>query len=201
MSLQFRTKGSSDPMYNPERDFAYSHTNMVRCIISGFNSGRWPEVFATLVAAVPREEGDSEMSHDDKCWEGLMSAKDVYCNFINICCEDPDENYVAVIARSGWGDVGAPYRFAWLAMLGVVMTGQLFTGLRDVTAYDQARNSDVAELLKNSHKSRLIHNYLSEGDDLRQDLREVGERLRNEDVSWDVIDRVISREKSKENVG
>jgi hypothetical protein len=198
MALQFRTKGSSDPMYNPARDFAYSHLTMVRCVIEAFNSDRWPEIFDTLCAAVPRNSLGSSTAHEDECWVKLLEAKDVYCSFINICCEDPEETYEDVIARSGWGDVGGPYKFAWLAMLGVVMTGQLFVGLRDTTAYDTPRSTDVEELLKNSHKSRVIHNFESAGDDLKQDLKAVIERLRDEGIDWEIIDRIVSREKGKE---
>jgi len=196
MALQLRPKGSDDPMYNPERDFAYSHTSMIQCVINAFNSDRWPYVFESLLALVPKEEGDTDEEHKDKCWEELVKAKDIYCQFCNICCEDSSESYEDVITRSGWGEVPGPYRVAWLSMLGIVMTGQLFTGLRDVTAEAIPRSTHVEDLLKHSHESRLIHNFLSTGDDLKSDLKAIVEKLRNEDVSWEVIDRIINREKA-----
>jgi hypothetical protein len=196
VGLQLRPKGSGDPMYSPERDFAYSHTSIVQCIINAFNSDRWPYVFELLVATVPKESTVTDEAHADMCWGELVKVKDVYCEFCNICCEDSDESYEDVIARSGWGDVPGPYRVAWLSMLGVVMTGQLFTGLRDVTAEATPRSTHVEDLLKHSHESRLIHNYLSTGDDLKSDLKAVVEKLRDEDVSWEVIDRIINREKA-----
>ena len=201
MGLQLRPKGSDGPLYNPDRDFAYSHTSMIQCVINAFNSDRWPYVFDSLLALVPKDSWDTKYTptdaeHADKCWEELVKAKDVYCELCNICCEDSDESYEDVVARSGWGDVPGPYRVAWLSMLGVVMTGQLFTGLRDVTAEDTPRSTHVEDLLKHSHESRLIHNYLSTGDDLKSDLKAVVEKLRNEDVSWEVIDRIINREKA-----
>ena len=102
-----------------------------------------------------------------------------------------------MIERSGWGNIEGPYQFAWLAMLGVVMTGQIFVGLRDTTAYETPVRTDVENLVKHSHKSRLVHN-LPASDDLKQDLKAVIEKLRDENVDWEVIDRIIAREKSRE---
>ena len=196
MGIQLRPKGSGDPMYNPDRDFAYSHTSMIQCVINAFNSDRWPYVFESLLALVPKDSAVTDEEHENLCWRELVKTKDVYCELCNICCEDADESYEDVVARSGWGDVSGPYRIAWLSMLGVVMTGQLFTGLRDVTAFEVPRSTHVEDLLKNSNASRLIHNYLSTGDDLKSDLKAVVEKLRNEDVSWETIDRIINREKA-----
>jgi hypothetical protein len=110
-------------MYCPERDFAYNYPRMVSCVIRAFNSELWPELLETLNKGYDGEN----------LWDEVCQAKERFCQFLDTCCQDPTENVEAVLKRSGFLDLHPSAQIAWCAMLGQVMTGQLFQGIRDVT--------------------------------------------------------------------
>lgn len=120
MTMQLRPRGSSGPMYSPERDFAHNYPQMIKCVIDAFNRDYWPTLIDTLGG--------------DPAFDAAVQAKDAYCKFVEICTDDPAESIDDVLTRSGFTAVPEVGRVAFLAMLGQVMTGQLFVGLRDVTA-------------------------------------------------------------------
>lgn len=123
MPISYNT-GPNQLMYSPERDFAYNYPRMVSCVIRAFNSELWPELLSTL--ATPEYSAEA-------LWDDVCRAKDRYCQFLETCCQDPTEKVGDVLKRSGFTDLPQPAQIAWCAMLGQVMTGQMFQGIRDVT--------------------------------------------------------------------
>lgn len=140
MTMSFRPRGGDGPQYAPERDFAYSHVRLIECCIRSWNLDLWPQL---------RQFCED---HETTIVE-LTAAKDAYCSYINKCCEDPQEKVEDVLHRAGWHEVPLLAQLAWLAMLGTVMTGQLFQGLRDVTLQGD-RPYGTEQLAMAGHEAR-----------------------------------------------
>jgi hypothetical protein len=134
--ISLRPKGSGGEMYAPARDFAYNYPQMLKCIVDAFNKDYWPDLLEDM--------GDDEKfdylaggdNPKDYVWEQTQKAEEAYCKFVSICTDDSEENVHDVLERSGFAEVDIRGQITFLAMMGQVMTGQLFAGLRDVTPAD-----------------------------------------------------------------
>lgn len=143
-------------MYAPARDFAYNYPEMLSCIIRCFNTEKWPELLDVTTEARFPVGPDPAMTLEERkeaTWDEICTAKDVYCEFLKICCEDPAENEDDVLRRAGWFDLHPAIQMSFLAMMGVVMTGQFFQGLRDVTPGGTVP-SEIAKLLQAGDNAR-----------------------------------------------
>jgi hypothetical protein len=148
-------------MYSPERDFAYNYPRMISCIIRCFNTEFWPELLQVLGANYP--------GGPDALWEELCETKDRYCEFLSTCCQDPNEKQPAdVLIRSGFMQKSPLAQIAWMAMLGQVVTGQIFQGLRDITPSGQQR-SKVVELMISAKSAAEALNKTSDKYSAEQD--------------------------------
>jgi hypothetical protein len=139
-------------MYAPERDFAYNYPQMISCIIRAFNINFWPDLLEQLETA----------NKDVAVWDETCKAKDCFCEFLNICCEDPEEKLPDVLKRSGFTDVHPLGQIAWFAMMGQVMAGQLFQGVRDVTPQG-TQHSTISELMQVAQTAARLFNKVPEG--------------------------------------
>jgi len=176
--LQYNT-GPGGLMYSPSRDFAYNYPQLVKCIINSFNVGRWPELVYTMSQAHYADRTLTE-EEDAFIWGKICEAKDVYCNFLNECCVDPDETVDQVLDRVGWNNLPEAAQITWLAMMGQVMTGQVFQGLRDVTYQGEGARSEVKELLQAGQAARRAMNGIdaeTEREVLELALKEAAEEL------------------------
>ena len=98
----------------------------------------------------------------------MCDANDVFPKFIAICCQDSTETFADVVVRSGWQNVPEVGKIGWLAMLGEVMMGQLFQGLRDITKEGSTAPSCMEQLLRSGFNSALWHNSNGDADELLQ---------------------------------
>lgn len=190
--LSIRPRGSDGPLYTPQRDWAVNYPHMIKCIASAFNRGFWPEVIEVVAAA--------KGSTIDEAWEELLKAHEAYRTFYKMCTEEPSESLDDVLDRCGWHSLTQAAKCGYLAMLGQVMTGQAFDGLRDVTPVggmsDMVRALD--ELAQSGFEGRRVMNNMTKGDDLKVDLATLVRLLRNEQVPWRVIKRIVRREMRNE---
>lgn len=124
--------------YSPERDFSYNYPRMVSCVIRSFNVEYWPALLEVLAKDYPGGK--------DALWQEVCKAKDAYCEFLNSCCQDPAEKVGDVLDRAGFTALPEEAKIAWSAMLGEVVTGQIFQGVRDVTAQG-TQSSSIVKLL------------------------------------------------------
>ena len=164
--LQYNT-GPGGLMYAPARDFAYNYPQMIKCIIEAFNKDHWPALLGVL----------GEGLDEDYVWGQAIAAKDAYCAYLNKCCEDPSESLEQVLDRSGWNGVDELGQIAFLAMMGQVMTGQLFQGLRDITYEGEGARSEVTGLAQAGQAARRAMNGISEADERTQLEFELNEAL------------------------
>jgi hypothetical protein len=156
MTFSYNT-GPGGLMYAPARDFAYNYPQMVACVRNAFNKETWPELLRLLTRYDEAMTGvGHELTYDgyeDRVWASLHEANVKFCAFLNICCQDSNEDFYAVLERSGWPDVPETGKVGWLAMLGLVMMGQLFQGLRDITKEGATAPSCMSELMKSGFDS------------------------------------------------
>ena len=134
MSLSLRPKGSSDPFYNPGRDLAYCYPKAVEEVAKRFNEHRWPELEALAA--------DAGVTFDQLC-----DAMDAYIAFLNIAHERPEEKIGECMVRSKWLAQPKAAQIAIVAMLGTVVTGQLFYAIRDTSSPDE-QNADIQAITK-----------------------------------------------------
>lgn len=137
-SFGMRPPGGGE-FYNPARDFAYNYPQLIGCVCRAFQSQYWPEVKAFVAAALDCPE--------EQAWDLLVDANEAFIRYINICCEDPTETVDELLVRSGFKSLPSAAQIGYTAMIGMVMAGQLFSGLRDVTPLGRTR-MDVSSLLK-----------------------------------------------------
>lgn len=175
-------------MYSPARDFAYNYPQLIKCIIDSFNADYWPQLTEVV--------GKAMDTSDDCAFDELCKAKEAYCQYINICCEDPTETVKDVLRRAGWFEIDDAAQAGWMAMMGYVMTGQLFGGLRDVTPEDQRARPEAEAMLEYGREARRVLNRVSKGDELKSDFRELMRRMREDGDSWENIEALVILQKT-----
>ena len=165
--LAFNTK-PGEPMYALSRDFAYNYPQMISMIIRCFNQEYWPELMRTYYDTCALMYGWSA----DDSWEKLVEAKDRYCTFINECWKNRGECCDDVLRRVGWLQVYPIVQAVWLAMLGQIMTGQLFSGVRDLylRADDSEPADDIDVLLAAGNRARQAMNHIDPEKESRREL-------------------------------
>ena len=145
MPLQYNM-GPGGLMYSPSRDFAYQYPAMIKRMRENFNHHNCPELEAVVEAGMlatfePKRPGDVPDVFGE-----LDKANVAYSRFLEICCENPEETVADCLERSGFNDVHPAAQFGWLAMMGTIMTGQMFVGLRDITTRGPTAVTDEQEM-------------------------------------------------------
>lgn len=206
MSLQVRqTPGG--PLLSPLRDWAYNYPQIIECIIRAFNQEYWPELHRLLT--VLWQDAHPQLDDEEAyaaAWDELLRAKDAYVAFVQLCAgqEDPQETLQQVFDKSGWTQIHPAAQAVWLAMLGQVMTGQLFMGLRDITTLGAGPGPEAQavltanDLLKSGMEARRILNRISVGQELTQDLSTLVRLCRDQGISWEALERLLRREQQLE---
>lgn len=172
--------------YSPERDYAHNYPRMVACVIRAFNHEFWPDLLNVLA-------GDFAPS-TDRLWEDVCKAKDCFCQFLNICCEDPKETVEDVLKRSGFTALPQAAQIAWMAMLGQVVTGQLFSGIRDTTPMGE-KNPTVLRLLQTGRDAARLMNGVPPGADteeLKRGFTLYAEALREAGVEQQEVRKLLT---------
>jgi hypothetical protein len=173
--------GDLSASFNPQRDWAHAYPRMIFCVSHLFDSEYWPQLFADLmllhrVKHPADAEGCTPEEFREKVWDLLCDAADRYVTIFKMCAggAEPVASMKQVYEGSGWLTVPSHVRAAYLAMLGEVMTSQLFDGLRQVTPQGKGPLPHIANLdmeLRNARQGRAISQFVSSEEDLRIDLR------------------------------
>ena len=190
-------------MYAPSRDFAYNYPRMITTIINCFSQNYWPELYNTYLemyrVAHDIDELEFEVNGDrynNTAFDELEKAKDVYCAFINEAHEDKAQGCTDALGEVGWGDVPTPAQVTWLAMLGQVVTGQLFQGIRDMRREDGTKSAEIEELLEAGHDARRFMNGVDASEEKRADveqlMRSATKRARAAGLSFDEIEELVA---------
>lgn len=157
----FQVPGGMDALgqqrmpYAPERDLVNQLPQMMKSIARFHNFRGWPQ----LVKMVADLQEISEEAANDQ----MVDAHDVFKEFLTQCCANCNENYNDVMRRVGWEKLSQPTRFGYLALLGAVIAGQLFTFIRDVSLNGEVPPNHIKPLLAfYVEQSRQLENGLTE---------------------------------------
>jgi len=138
---------------------------MIASCVRCFNVEFWPELIAQLVSSTGNTE--EEMIAE------IEKAQIAQLEFLKICCENPEEDIAAVYDRSGWNAVSPEAQLGWTAMMGQVIMGQVFVGLRDITAAGDGVRSPLQGLLNGLSESRRALNGVAADDEHKSVLAKV----------------------------
>lgn len=181
-------KQEGGKFYAPSRDFAHNYPHMIDTIVKCFNEDYWPELFALYTEMY----GQTSAAAFDE----LEKAKDIYCKFINESYKDPNECCDDVLRRVGWLDVPVETQTTWLAMLGQIMTGQLFAGVRDLyMATEIPLPADIEVFMEHGHDARRAMNKIDKTTEVKSDIaaafRESIREAREKGFSFDEIKELV----------
>ena len=191
--MQYNLPTAAD-MYAPARDFAHNYPAMIQSIIRAFNTDYWPALFGWLAEEYMRlNPDDTAEDCQNGAFDDLEAAKDVYCKFLSSCCEDPEESVEDVLTRAGWNQVPLPVQMAWFSMMGQVMTGQLFAGVRDLTPLGGkgGKIEEIKHFIEAGQKARRELNGIGEPVEVQNHLREAVRAVRGLGMTFDQIHEIV----------
>jgi len=170
--IQFNVQKGGD-MYAPSRDFAHNYPRMIEQVVRCFNQDYWPELYKLYVECYTssKHRGDGYeigAGASEEAFAILEKTKDVYCKFINESYKRPGECCDDVLQRVGWLDLPVAAQVTWLAMLGQVMTGQLFAGVRDLYMGGETP-ADFDVLMAAGHDARRAMNKIDKSVEVARD--------------------------------
>lgn len=188
-NISIRPK-SGGAVYSPQRDWVNCLPGIIKRVSLMFQQDSWPVVYDTVAAALGDTTGETTSAE-------LIKAHDAYHRFLTNCTKDCTQNIYDVLEESGFLDVAPAAQVGYLAMMANIFTGHIFEGLRDITQLGEVADpmKDLDRYNATGLDARRILNKMARGDDLKVDLATIVRLLRNEDVSWSTIDRIINRER------
>jgi hypothetical protein len=144
MTVQARLSEADMRLYNVNRDIAHNFGDVVREVAARLEDERWDALAAYL-----REH---EITMDQ-----LGEACAAFCKFVGGACDDPKENMEQVLRRCGWFDVPEEAQIALMAVLGTVLSGYFFAGVRDAAVAEDGGPSvklrDLREAGRRAHEA------------------------------------------------
>ncbi len=133
------------PLYNSKRDVAWNFRFVVEEVARRLEDGRWTELNNAVIFP-------NAVSSDE-----LGQAAESFITFVAGATADPKESMKDVLDRSGFTDLCPGAQVAYMATLGVVMSGIYFRGAREVTLGGEGPCSNTADLLAAGREAhRLI---------------------------------------------
>lgn len=118
------TGGVVKMTYCPGRDFINIYPAMFYNLAVQFDNGYWDKLI--IAAGIDADIVEAKNKVSDVM---LVVNK-----FIEQSCADETEGFTAVLTRAGWDTIDPKVQQLFTAMLGHLMLGQLFVGIRDVSA-------------------------------------------------------------------
>ena len=143
-SLQARLSQDDRRLYNTNRDVAHCFGDMMREVAARLEDERWKDLADLL---------KREMVGMDE----LGEACEAYCLFVASSVEDPKETMEEALHRTGWFKMSHTAQVAVMAMLGTVVSGYFFHGVREATLGGEGPASTLQDLrASGSRCSRLL---------------------------------------------
>ena len=125
---QFRPKGSTGPMYNPQRDLAYCYMPALEEAVKGLTVEAAPSWLKDI--AVEAEVTEDTLA---SAVQTLLNAHELFIT--DLAIREPAE----ALEKSGFLYLPPAVRILLLYRLGEVLMGGFFVAIRDVTRYGKLR--------------------------------------------------------------
>lgn len=133
MTLQARASEWDHRLYNVNRDVAHNFGDVMREVAGRLEDERWP-----VLVDVCKTHG---VTQDD-----LGRACEAYCLFVAAATEDKREGMTACLTRSGWYAVPEVAQVALMAIMGTVISGYYWVGVREATIGGQGPCASCQDL-------------------------------------------------------
>lgn len=146
MGLQARMSEADPRLYNPNRDVAHNFADVMREVASRLEDGNW-----AFLAALLEEKG---VSQDD-----LGRACQAACRWVASATENPKEKMGDCLVRCGFWDVPELANVALMAVVGTVLFGYYWVGVREATLGGQGPTltcQDLREAGRQAHQAMII---------------------------------------------
>lgn len=131
--LQIRLDSRDPRWYNINRDIAYNFSHAIRLTASRLENAAWP-----ALAKILKEKGITD--------EDLGRACQALCLFVASSADNPKETMWQSLTRSGWDKVPEEAQIAVMAVLGTVMIGYYWSGVREATINGVGPAMDMDDL-------------------------------------------------------
>ncbi len=134
-SLQARMSENDPRLYSVNRDVAHNFKEVMEHVLDRLQQRKWSELeeFLTM-AKVPDEE--------------VGKAFDALCLFIGRAQEDMRVSFQDSLERSGWNQCHPGAQVAVMAILGTVILGYHWTGVREATLGGEGPALGLQELAR-----------------------------------------------------
>ena len=142
-SIQARMSEKDPRLYNVNRDLAHNFEFIVKLVAGRLEDDLWPELAELL-----KDRGVSQSELGEACV--------AYCRFIATEVKDPKEGVQEAMERSGWFQVRPEAQIAFMALLGTVVSGIQFHGVREATLGGEGPAQTLPELLEVGKETSLL---------------------------------------------
>ncbi len=132
--LQMAPKDGSGPMYSPHRDVAYIYRSIIGHAFTGLEQANWEEWYGSYLKHHKTTEAD--------LGEGAKCLADAINYFTG---EEKALNTVEALTKAGFYKLPYPVQITIFARLGMVLTGTMFSGIRDVTQMGEEPPAEVGK--------------------------------------------------------
>ncbi len=119
MTIQARLKEDTT-YYNTNRDIAHNFKGVVTTVAARLEDGTWPELSALL-----DREGITQDQLGDAC--------QAFIKFMLTSVDVPEDDMLACLTKADWFKVSPTAQVAYLAVMGQVLAGYYFAGVREAT--------------------------------------------------------------------
>ena len=134
MNLQARMSEGDPRLYNPSRDVAHNFKTVMEMVAGRLEDGAWPEL-------------DKHLKANGITMEDLGEACSCYCTYVAISAEGHDTTMLEALTNSKWFECKPLAQTAVLAMIGTVIAGVHFHGVREATLGGVGPAATVGELV------------------------------------------------------
>lgn len=134
-SLQARMSEADPRLYNVNRDVAHNFKEVMTHVFERLQNRLWPELDALLEK---EEVTDAEVG----------AAFDALCKFIGNAQEEMRVDFKEAMTRSGWFSCKPEAQVAVMAILGTVILGYHWAGVREATLGSEGPALRLQDLVK-----------------------------------------------------
>lgn len=133
-SIQARMSKNDPRLYNVNRDIAHNFKEVATYVANRLEDELWPELADLL-----RSRGVTE---DD-----LGNACESFVLFVGTGASDPDVDMPEALQKAGWHKLKPEAQIAVMAVLGTVILGMQFAGVREATLGGDGPAMSIREIV------------------------------------------------------
>lgn len=146
MSLQARFSANDNRLYRPERDVAHNFGSIAMAVAQRL------EELDNNPGALAEFKQHFKVTDDQ-----LGEACAAFCKFVASAADPESKSMAQSLDKSGWFGVSEPAQFLYMALLGTVISGVYWAGVREASIANYSPCENYQELAKHGiETSRLM---------------------------------------------